>query len=220
MPSADNMKQIFSIASLVILFLSLGAAGTSLGFLQANTNNGASCRFYISHSQAMNSSLVDYNVPTCKLSIASAAIATICLALLTAIELISVSFKINVKTLIANIIQVGFFIGSILFLFITMVVVSAGWGKTCATYKNITSSGGTPRSFFNIECTGPQFFRGELLRGPYQPNGTEIITAAVCAGFGVFLTSGAFSLLFMQQLFRVRPQNQRFQSDGHEIALK
>ncbi|XP_019856185.1 PREDICTED: uncharacterized protein LOC105313950 isoform X7 [Amphimedon queenslandica] len=220
MPRASTVKQVLSLVTFVILLLSLGAAGTSLGLIRTNTNDGVTCYFFITYAQAMNSSLVDYNVPTCKLSVASATIATICLALLTAIELISVLFQINIKMLIANIIQVGFFIGSILFLFITMVVVSAGWGKTCATYKNITSSGGTPRSFFNIECTGPQFFRGELLRGPYQPNGTEIITAAVCAGFGVFLTSGAFSLLFMQQLFRVRPQNQRFQSDGHEIALK
>uniref|UniRef100_A0A1X7U3P9 MARVEL domain-containing protein n=1 Tax=Amphimedon queenslandica TaxID=400682 RepID=A0A1X7U3P9_AMPQE len=162
MPSADNMKQIFSFASLVILFLSLGAAGTSLGLLQANTNNGvyAICHFFISYSQAMDSDLINYNVPTCKLSIASATIAIICLALLTAIELISVSFKIYVKTLIAKILQVVIFVGSILFLLITMIVVSAGWGKTCATYKNITSSGGTPSSLFNIDCTGPQYIYG------------------------------------------------------------
>ena len=97
MPSAENIKQIFSVASLAVLLLSLGAAGTSLGLLQANTNNGASCRFYISYTQATNRTLTNYNVPTCKLSIASATIAIICLALLTAIELISVLFKINVK---------------------------------------------------------------------------------------------------------------------------
>ena len=97
MPSADKVKQIFSFASLVILFLSLGAAGTSLGLIQANTNNGVACYFFISHTQAMNSSLRNYNVPTCKLSIASATIAIICLALLTAIELISVLFKISIK---------------------------------------------------------------------------------------------------------------------------
>ena len=49
MPSAENIKQIFSVASLAVLLLSLGAAGTSLGLLQANTSNGASCRFYISY---------------------------------------------------------------------------------------------------------------------------------------------------------------------------
>ena len=99
MPSPENIKRIFSFASLAILFVSLGAAGTSLGLLQANINNGAyaTCHFFITYTQAMNSSLLNYNVPTCKLSIASATIATICLALLTAIELISVSFKINVK---------------------------------------------------------------------------------------------------------------------------
>ena len=78
--------------------------------------------------------------------------------------------------MIAKIIQVGLFTGSILFLFVTMIVVSAGWGKTCATYRNITSSGGTPRSLFNIDCTGPQYFSGV---GPFPPNGAEIITAAV-----------------------------------------
>ncbi|XP_019856180.1 PREDICTED: uncharacterized protein LOC105313950 isoform X2 [Amphimedon queenslandica] len=213
MPSADNMKQIFSIASLVILFLSLGAAGTSLGFLQANTNNGASCRFYISHSQAMNSSLVDYNVPTCKLSIASAAIATICLALLTAIELISVSFKINVKTLIAKILQIGFFVGSMLFLLITMIVVSTGWGKTCATYKNITRTGGVPGSVFNLDCNGPQYISDGLGSsiGPFPPNGAEIIIAAVFAGVGVLLAAGAFFVYIAQQQY-IRPNNESFYS--------
>ena len=98
MPSAALVKQIFSLATFVVLLVSLGAAGTSLGLIQANTNNGASCYFFITYSQAMNSSLTNYNVPTCKLSIASATIATICLALLTAIELISLLFEINVKT--------------------------------------------------------------------------------------------------------------------------
>ena len=98
MPSAAIFKQIVSLATFVILLVSLGAAGTSLGLIQANTRNGAACYFYISYSQAMNSSLVNYSVPTCKLSMASAIIGTICLALLTAIELISVLFEINVKT--------------------------------------------------------------------------------------------------------------------------
>ncbi|XP_019856183.1 PREDICTED: uncharacterized protein LOC105313950 isoform X5 [Amphimedon queenslandica] len=210
MPSADNIKQIFSLASFVILFLSLGAAGTSLGLLQANTNNGvyAICHFFISYTQAMNSSLLNYNVPTCKLSIASAAIATICLALLTAIELISVSFQIYVKTLIAKILQVVIFVGSILFLFITMIVVSAGWGKTCATYRNITSSGGTPRSVFNINCNGPQYISDS---SPFPPNGAEIITAAVFAGVGVLLAAGAFFVYIAQQQY-IRPNNESFYS--------
>ena len=98
MPRASIVKQVLSLATFVILLLSLGAAGTSLGLIQANTNNGASCRFFVSYSQLINKSLYNYNVPTCKLSIASAAIATICLALLTAIELIIVLFEINAKT--------------------------------------------------------------------------------------------------------------------------
>ena len=100
MPSAAIVKRIFSLATFVILLVSLGATGTSLGLIQANTSkaNGVSCYFFITYSQAMNSSLYNYNVPTCKLSIASATIATICLALLTAIELISLLFEINAKT--------------------------------------------------------------------------------------------------------------------------
>ena len=83
--------------------------------------------------------------------------------------------------MIAKIIQGGFFVGSILFLFITMIVVSAGWGKTCATYKNITTAGAVPRSLFNLDCTGPQYVSngdGSGI-GPFPPNGAEIITAAV-----------------------------------------
>ena len=100
MPRATTAKQIFSLVTFVALLLSLGAVGTSLGLLQANTNNGlySRCHFFITYTQAMNSSLYNYNIPTCKLSIASATIATICLALLTTIELISVLFQINVKT--------------------------------------------------------------------------------------------------------------------------
>ena len=83
--------------------------------------------------------------------------------------------------LIIKIIQVGFFAGSILFLFITTVVVSAGWGKTCATYKNITRAGITPNSIFNLDCTGPQYASNGYGPGigPFPPNGAEIITAAV-----------------------------------------
>ena len=96
--NAEKIKQILSVASLAVLFVSLGAAGTSLGLIQANTSNGASCHFFVSYSQLINESLYNYNVPTCKLSIASATIATICLALLTAIELISVLFTMDIKT--------------------------------------------------------------------------------------------------------------------------
>ncbi|XP_019856177.1 PREDICTED: uncharacterized protein LOC109584769 [Amphimedon queenslandica] len=207
----EIIKQILSVVPLAVLLLSLGAASTSLGLLQANINNGiySRCHFFITYTQAMNSSLLNYNLPTCKLSIASATIATICLALLTAIELISVSFQINVKRLIANIIQAGFFVGSILFLFITMIVVSAGWGKTCATYRNITSSGGTPRSLFNIDCTGPQY-RSSV--GPFAPNGADFITAAVFAGVGAVLAIGAFCYLIVKLMRR--------QKDDNEAILK
>ena len=74
--------------------------------------------------------------------------------------------------MIANIIQVGFFAGSILFLFITMVVVSAGWRKTCDTFKNITQTQ-LPELVF--KCNGEQPNYG--LR--FRPNGGEFIGAAV-----------------------------------------
>ncbi|XP_019856336.1 PREDICTED: uncharacterized protein LOC109584879 isoform X2 [Amphimedon queenslandica] len=193
MPSTENKNQVLSLVTFVILLVSLGAAGTSLNLIQANTNNGASCSFFITESQLEDQSLVNYNVPTCKLSIASATIATICLALLTAIELISVLFKINAKTLIAKILQIGFFSGSILFLFITTVVVSAGWGKTCATNKNITKTGAD--TYF--DCTGPQYLSG---LGPLAPNGAEIITAAAFAGIGVLLTIVALVLFIVKQM--------------------
>uniref|UniRef100_A0A1X7U438 MARVEL domain-containing protein n=1 Tax=Amphimedon queenslandica TaxID=400682 RepID=A0A1X7U438_AMPQE len=175
----EIIKQILSVVPLAVLLLSLGAAGISLGLLQANTDNG--------------------------LSIASATIATICLALLTAIELISVSFQIYVKRLIANIIQAGFFVGSILFLFITMIVVSAGWGKTCATYRNITSSGGTSNSAFNIDCTGPQYISDV---GPFAPNGADFITAAVFAGVGAVSAIGAFCYLIVKLMRRQKDDNE------------
>ena len=94
---AAEIKQAVSVASLAVLVLSLGASGTSLGLIQANTENGAYCKFFITESQAMNASLHNYNVPTCKLSLATATIATICLAMLTVIELISVALKTHVK---------------------------------------------------------------------------------------------------------------------------
>ena len=94
---ATEIKQAVSVASLTVLVLSLGAAGTSLGLIHTNTNSGVYCKFFITESQATNASLHNYNVPTCKLSLASAAIATICLAMLTVIELISVAFKTHVK---------------------------------------------------------------------------------------------------------------------------
>ncbi|XP_019856332.1 PREDICTED: uncharacterized protein LOC109584878 [Amphimedon queenslandica] len=199
MPNAEIIKQILSVVPLAVLLLSLGAAGTSLGLLQANINNGmrSRCNFFISYTQAMDSSLVNYNEPTCKLSIASATIATICLALLTAIELIRVSFHINVKTSIAKIIQVGIYVGSILFLFITTIVVSAGWGKTCATYNNLSRTGITPNSYFKINCNGPQHSYGY---GPYPPNGADFIAAAVFACVSAVLAAGALCYCIVKQM--------------------
>ena len=94
---ATEIKQAVSVASLTVLVLSLGAADASLGFIQANTYSGVYCKFFVTESQATNASLHNYNVPTCKLSLTTATIAAICLAMLTVIELISVAFKTHVK---------------------------------------------------------------------------------------------------------------------------
>uniref|UniRef100_A0A1X7U431 Uncharacterized protein n=1 Tax=Amphimedon queenslandica TaxID=400682 RepID=A0A1X7U431_AMPQE len=80
-----------------------------------------------------------------------------------------------------------------------------GWGKTCATYRNITSSGGTPRSVFNINCNGPQYISDS---SPFPPNGAEIITAAVFAGVGVLLAAGALCVYIAQQLMYIRSNDE------------
>ncbi|XP_019856341.1 PREDICTED: uncharacterized protein LOC109584882 [Amphimedon queenslandica] len=208
MPTAALVKQVLSLATFVTLLLSLVVAGTSLGLLQANLPTqsayGEACFLFINYPQAVsiiqsafvNPILVDFNFnsSTCKLSIASAFIATICLALLTAFQLCSVSFQINVKTLIANIIQVGFFVGSILFLFISMVVVSAGWRKTCDTFKIITQQPQYHDVVF--KCNGEQPNYGLS----YRPNGGEFIGAAVCAALGILFTIVALVLFIVKQI--------------------
>ena len=79
MPATTTVLTALQIATLAVLVVSLGLTGTSLGLIQANTFGGAYCDKFVSESQAINISLYNYNVPTCKLSLASAAIATVCL---------------------------------------------------------------------------------------------------------------------------------------------
>ena len=102
MTRAANNNQVLSLAFFVILdtgMIKLQDVNllTAFKIISLNTSNGVACYFFINYNQTKDSNLVYYNVPTCKLSIASATIATICLALLTAIELISVFFNINAK---------------------------------------------------------------------------------------------------------------------------
>ena len=86
-----EVKQfLWKITLLSFLICSLGAAGTSFGLIQANTESGTNCRLFITDSQARNRSLLNYNVSTCQLSLASIIIATMCLALLSFIELVKV----------------------------------------------------------------------------------------------------------------------------------
>ena len=65
-----------------------------------------------------------------------------------------------------------------------MIVVSVGWEKTCATYKN----NNIPQRQFlyqtfdseSFQCAGPQYTQsGYGLYGPHVPNGAEFIAAAV-----------------------------------------
>ena len=78
--------------------------------------------------------------------------------------------------LLAKIMQTVFFAGSIVTLFITTFVVSAGWGKTCFTYFNVTSQ--HPDIDSGFHCDGPQY-SAITGHGPYPPNGGEFIAAAV-----------------------------------------
>ena len=80
-------RQKLSIASFVILFVSLGAAAASLGLIH-DTNY----LYWWRRDEEYE------NISIGQLSIASATIATICLALLTVIEIISVLYQTNVKT--------------------------------------------------------------------------------------------------------------------------
>ncbi|XP_019861039.1 PREDICTED: uncharacterized protein LOC109589389 [Amphimedon queenslandica] len=105
MPSTQKL----SIASFVILFVSLGAAATSLGLIQ-----DLNCpRWWC-----------DDETSIWQLGIASSIIATICLGLLTVIELISVLCQTNVKTLCAKILYSGLFSVSIFFLIFTTALAS------------------------------------------------------------------------------------------------
>ena len=87
MPNVAAVKKPAPIISLVILTLSLGAVGTSLGLIK--TISYDYCRIDFSNSHRSTSA--------CKLNLAGAIIATICLAMLTVIELVSVAFKIEVQ---------------------------------------------------------------------------------------------------------------------------
>uniref|UniRef100_A0A1X7SP35 Uncharacterized protein n=1 Tax=Amphimedon queenslandica TaxID=400682 RepID=A0A1X7SP35_AMPQE len=74
-------------------------------------------------------------------------------------------------------IQVGFYAGSIVFLFITTFVVSSGWGSSCLSLNST--------KYPNLDCTGPRYILG---CGPYPPNGADFITATVCSGVANVLT--------------------------------
>ena len=64
-----------------------------------------------------------------------------------------------------------------------MIVVSVGWEKTCATYKNKILHRQLFYQVFDSEsfqCAGPQYTQsGYGSYGPHLPNGAEFIAAAV-----------------------------------------
>ena len=56
------------------------------------------------------------------------------------------------------------------FLFITMIVVSSGWAKTCATIRKLKEA--SHSSYLYLACTGYRF-------DEYPPHGGEIIAVSV-----------------------------------------
>ena len=110
---------VLSVSIFAVLLLTLGLAITSVAFIQSNTEGGSRCYFFVSEKDArvtrrtyaryhlstiysrspeiLTSLLGNYNVQTCKLSLATATIATTCLAMLTVIELISIVFQLTPK---------------------------------------------------------------------------------------------------------------------------
>ena len=65
----------------------------------------------------------------------------------------------------AKVFQVILFSIALIFLFITAVVVAAGWAKTCHSFKSINSQ--------LFSCTGNRFTTGQIT------DGSEIIASAV-----------------------------------------
>ena len=67
----------------------------------------------------------------------------------------------------AKVFQVILFSIALIFLFITAVVVAAGWAKTCHSFKSIHSQ------LSQFSCTGNQYKTGQIT------DGREIIASAV-----------------------------------------
>ena len=99
MPSCLGNKVAVSSSVIysAILVLSLAVSSASLGLLQANVFNGQFCFFFFKESDEV-SDIFNPNTSTCKLSVASIAIATICLSILATIQLVRVVFQASIKT--------------------------------------------------------------------------------------------------------------------------
>ena len=93
-------RTILSVALIALLILSLGVASTTLGLLQSNLYNGLFCRFFINKTQAEAETpgqLATPSLAPCRLSLASAIIATACLAMLTITETFRAVFQLSVN---------------------------------------------------------------------------------------------------------------------------
>ena len=69
----------------------------------------------------------------------------------------------------AKVFQVILFSIALIFLFITAVVVAAGWAKTCYSFKSIH----VHPQFSQFSCTGNQYKTGQIT------DGRQIIASAV-----------------------------------------
>lgn len=86
------------ITCLLTLLVALGGSSASLGLLQANTENGFVCNFFITESQAKEEMFNYNNGGSCKLSMACVIIATISISILSLIELVRVVFQANIRS--------------------------------------------------------------------------------------------------------------------------
>ena len=95
--SGTNFATFISLSIPVILLLTLGLAITSFGLIHSNTKGGSYCLFLVTETDTIDRSLFIDKAPICKLSLASSAIAGICLIILTGIELVRVLFQLQMK---------------------------------------------------------------------------------------------------------------------------
>ena len=93
-------RTVLSVTLVALLISSLGVTSISLGLLESNLYNGYFCRFFINKTQAeaeAQGQLATPSLAPCRLSLASAIIATACLAMLTITETFRAVFQLSVN---------------------------------------------------------------------------------------------------------------------------